>query len=356
MTASKHTRGRIAHPWCGPPSLSYAGKPTVTMMSRSRTLPPAAPAFNTADSRSTTHTATSGRASATRTTQLLRSGQIIESPETAFRYAIDRLLGEGGFGQVYLANRLGRSRDVPEVLCIKVSTRIDGWLREAYFGQLLDGHPRAIRVFDAFPAAPSRRRRPLLSRPRIRTPRRPERASPARIRRLARTHDPARDRGHPRSARQAASRPVAAPRSHAAQRLRLRRGAAQARRLRHRPAAERSPRHHRADDERAHRAERHPRRRRAEVAGARRRVPGRPADRHADQGRRAERASGRRMCGALPCSDHLKEIVLSLPRRAPQALRERHRADRCAAQPAAGPDDRRAADAERRAHHVHRHP
>src|SRR5262249_10943247 len=30
-------------------------------------------------------------------------------------------------------------------------TRIDGWLREAYFGQLLDGHPRAIRVYDAFP-------------------------------------------------------------------------------------------------------------------------------------------------------------------------------------------------------------
>src|SRR5207247_8677998 len=27
----------------------------------------------------------------------------------------------------------------------------DGWLREAYFGQLLDGHPRAIRVFDTFP-------------------------------------------------------------------------------------------------------------------------------------------------------------------------------------------------------------
>jgi len=40
---------------------------------------------------------------------------------------------------------------VPEVVCIKASARIDGWLREAYFGQLLDGHPRAIRVFDAFP-------------------------------------------------------------------------------------------------------------------------------------------------------------------------------------------------------------
>jgi serine/threonine-protein kinase len=32
-----------------------------------------------------------------------------------------------------------------------VSPRIDGWLREAYFGQLLDDHPRAIRVFDRFP-------------------------------------------------------------------------------------------------------------------------------------------------------------------------------------------------------------
>ena len=40
---------------------------------------------------------------------------------------------------------------MPETVCIKVSPRIDGWLREAYFGQLLDGHPRAIRVFDIFP-------------------------------------------------------------------------------------------------------------------------------------------------------------------------------------------------------------
>src|SRR5439155_988765 len=66
-------------------------------------------------------------------------------------YAIDRLLGKGGFGQVYLARRLGRSSSVAEVICVKASTRIDGWLREAYFGQLLHGHPRAIRVYDAFP-------------------------------------------------------------------------------------------------------------------------------------------------------------------------------------------------------------
>jgi hypothetical protein len=36
-------------------------------------------------------------------------------------------------------------------VCIKISTRLDGWVREAYFGQVLDGHERAIRVFDAFP-------------------------------------------------------------------------------------------------------------------------------------------------------------------------------------------------------------
>ncbi|MGD9906868.1 MAG: protein kinase, partial [Vicinamibacterales bacterium] len=34
---------------------------------------------------------------------------------------------------------------------LKLSARMDGWLREAYFGQLIDGNPRAIRIFDVFP-------------------------------------------------------------------------------------------------------------------------------------------------------------------------------------------------------------
>jgi serine/threonine-protein kinase len=77
--------------------------------------------------------------------------QIVASPETGLRYRIERLIGKGGFGEAYLAARLGRSTAVPETVCIKVSDSIDGWVREAYFGKLLDGHPRAIRVYDMFP-------------------------------------------------------------------------------------------------------------------------------------------------------------------------------------------------------------
>lgn len=86
-----------------------------------------------------------------RTEHLLGPAQIITSPESQLQYRIERLIGQGGFGQVFLATRLGRSSAVPRSVAVKVSTHIDGWLREAYFGQLLDKHPRAITLYDAFP-------------------------------------------------------------------------------------------------------------------------------------------------------------------------------------------------------------
>jgi len=102
-------------------------------------------------SRATTCALTAQQRRDDRDPRLLELGQLVISPETQLQYRVERFLGSGGFGQAFLARRLGRSSSVPEVVCIKASRRIDGWLREAYFGQLLDGHERAIRVFDTFP-------------------------------------------------------------------------------------------------------------------------------------------------------------------------------------------------------------
>ena len=82
---------------------------------------------------------------------LLQAGDIVRSPSSGLEYRIGRPLGQGGFGQVFLASRRGRSADVPRDVCIKVSTHTDAWVREAYFGLLLGEHPRAIRVYEHFP-------------------------------------------------------------------------------------------------------------------------------------------------------------------------------------------------------------
>jgi serine/threonine protein kinase len=99
----------------------------------------------------TTRTASRQRRAPKPADHLLAPGELVQSPETHVQYRVDRLIGAGGFGQAFLAQRMGRSATIPSTVCVKVSTRIDGWLREAYFGQVLDGHERAIRVYDTFP-------------------------------------------------------------------------------------------------------------------------------------------------------------------------------------------------------------
>ncbi len=99
-------------------------------------------------------TRTRSPAATARASPRLSPGQTVLSGETGVRYRVDRLLGAGGYGQVYLSTRLGEAPGIPDVVCVKISPYMDAWLREAYFGQLLEGHPRAIRVFDRFALMP----------------------------------------------------------------------------------------------------------------------------------------------------------------------------------------------------------
>jgi serine/threonine-protein kinase len=71
------------------------------------------------------------------------------SSESGRRYTLDKLIGKGGFGEVYLATPVPRE-GLPAQVCIKITDRISAWLREAYFAELLGRESRALRVCDRF--------------------------------------------------------------------------------------------------------------------------------------------------------------------------------------------------------------
>lgn len=90
------------------------------------------------------------------------TSQTVSSSETGRTYHLDRLIGKGGFGEVYLATT-SASDGLPAQMCVKITDRLSSWLREAYFAELLDREPRALRVFDRFAVVDGSRARYYLA-------------------------------------------------------------------------------------------------------------------------------------------------------------------------------------------------
>ena len=87
---------------------------------------------------------------------------VLHSTETGRSYHLDRLIGKGGFGEVFLATPIPAD-GLPAQVCVKISDRMPAWLREAYFADLLGREARALRVFDRFAVVDGSRMRYCLA-------------------------------------------------------------------------------------------------------------------------------------------------------------------------------------------------
>lgn len=86
---------------------------------------------------------------------LLRVGHVIPAQDGHPAYRIEQLLGQGGFGQAFVAEELTRTgrrrKNHTGRVCLKVTTDATSWHGETYFGLLTKGLSNVRKLLDSFP-------------------------------------------------------------------------------------------------------------------------------------------------------------------------------------------------------------